>query len=260
VPVWRWDRWGRFPGDLVATLRELAELGVGFVSLTEALDLTTSTGRALAVMLAVFAEFEKDILRERVRAGLAHARQNGKKLGRPQTAALQSRQVRKLHRAGISKAAIADSCESVAHPCAVFSQRRTIDNNIHYERLIHSIPQNLDRPVPSSWRYSWTLWVTARLGYLIGEKLFSFVQASEQRPEFAAELPVFIAEIRQLFTADEICEYLNHLEHTKYLAPQELDLETDDLDDEDDEEPWLDNPLMGAEELLRFCHIRQLLH
>ena len=105
--VWRLDRWGRSLADLVATLQELERLGVGFVSLTEALDLTTPSGRAMAGMLAVFAEFEREILRERVRAGLAQARQNGKRLGRPVTAALHADQVRKLHRAGISKAAIA---------------------------------------------------------------------------------------------------------------------------------------------------------
>ena len=54
-----------------------------------------------------FAEFEREILRERVRAGLAHARQNGKRLGRPVTVGLQADQVRKLHRAGVSKAEIA---------------------------------------------------------------------------------------------------------------------------------------------------------
>lgn len=64
--------------DLTATLQELEHLGVGFVSLTEALDLTTPAGRAMAGLLAVFAEFERDILRERVRAGLARAQQNGK--------------------------------------------------------------------------------------------------------------------------------------------------------------------------------------
>jgi putative DNA-invertase from lambdoid prophage Rac len=61
----------------------------------------------MAGLLAVFVEFERDILRERVRSGLAHARQNGKKLGRPITAGLHIAQVRKLHRAGISKAKIA---------------------------------------------------------------------------------------------------------------------------------------------------------
>jgi DNA invertase Pin-like site-specific DNA recombinase len=72
------------------TLQELDHLGVGFVSLTEALDLTTPLGRAMAGLLAVFAEFEREILRERVRAGLAHARQNGQTLGRPVTAGLQA--------------------------------------------------------------------------------------------------------------------------------------------------------------------------
>lgn len=71
VVVWRLDRWGCSLPDLVVTLRELIELGIGFVSLTEALDLTTPTGRAMAGMLAVFAEFEREVLRERVRAGIA---------------------------------------------------------------------------------------------------------------------------------------------------------------------------------------------
>src|ERR1700733_1778868 len=100
VLVWRLDRWGRSVADLVSTLQELQHLGVGFVSLTEALDLTTPAGRAMAGLLSVFAEFEREILRERVRAGLAQARQNGKTLGRPLSAALQSKAVRKLYRTG----------------------------------------------------------------------------------------------------------------------------------------------------------------
>jgi putative DNA-invertase from lambdoid prophage Rac len=107
VLVWRLDRWGRSVTDLLATLQELEHLGVGFVSLTEALDLTTPAGRAMAGLLAVFAAFEREILGERVRAGLAHARANGKRLGRPLTAALQSDQVHKLRRADLSKSEIA---------------------------------------------------------------------------------------------------------------------------------------------------------
>src|SRR5436309_14772251 len=106
VLVWRLDRWGRSVADLLATLQELQHLGVGFVSLTEALDLTTPAGRAMAALLAVFAEFEREILRE-LSAGLAHARQNGQTLGRPVTAGLQADKARKLHRAGVSKAEIA---------------------------------------------------------------------------------------------------------------------------------------------------------
>src|ERR1017187_190947 len=107
VLVWRLDRWGRSVAGLLATLQELAPLGGGVVSLTEPLDLTTPAGRAMAALLAVFAEFEREILRERVRAGLAHARQNGRKLGRPATAAAHAGEIRRLHRAGVAKAEIA---------------------------------------------------------------------------------------------------------------------------------------------------------
>src|ERR1700744_47917 len=99
VLVWRLDRWGRSVADLLATLQELEHLGVGFVSLTEALDLTTPAGRAMAGLLAVFAAFEREILGERTRAGLAHARENGKRLGRPATAAVHATEIRKLYRA-----------------------------------------------------------------------------------------------------------------------------------------------------------------
>jgi DNA invertase Pin-like site-specific DNA recombinase len=62
ILVWRLDRWGRSLRDLVTTLEELSELRVSFVSLTEALDLTTSTGRAMAGMIAVFAQFEVRVI------------------------------------------------------------------------------------------------------------------------------------------------------------------------------------------------------
>jgi putative DNA-invertase from lambdoid prophage Rac len=111
VLVWRLDRWGRSVTDLLATLQELEHLGVGFVSLTEALDLTTPAGRAMAGLLVIFAEFEREILRERTRAGLAQAGLNGKRLGRPETAGLQAAEIRKLYRAGASKSEIARRLE-----------------------------------------------------------------------------------------------------------------------------------------------------
>ena len=107
VLVRRLDGWGRSVTDLLTTLQELEHLGVGFVSLTEALDLTTPAGRAMAGLLAIFAEFEREILRERTRAGLAHAREIGKRLGRLATAAVHAAEIRKLHRAGIRKSEIA---------------------------------------------------------------------------------------------------------------------------------------------------------
>ena len=107
VVVWRLDRWGRSLPDLVVTLRELTELGVGFVFLTEALDLTTPTGRAMAGMVAVFAEFEREILRERVRAGIAQARKEGRPHGRPRTASLKANEVIRLKDERVSHSEIA---------------------------------------------------------------------------------------------------------------------------------------------------------
>src|ERR1700740_2350775 len=107
VLVWRLDRWGRSVPDLVSSLQELIALGVGFISLTEALDLTTPTGRAMAGLLAVFAEFEREILPEAVRAGLLHARREGKRLGRPPSVIHKAAEARKLFGTGFSKSEIA---------------------------------------------------------------------------------------------------------------------------------------------------------
>jgi hypothetical protein len=92
---------------LVTTLQELTALQVGFVSLSEALDLTTPSGRALAGMLAVFTEFERDILRDRVKAGIAQARKEGRPHGRPPTITKHSSEVRRLFQEGVSKREIA---------------------------------------------------------------------------------------------------------------------------------------------------------
>jgi putative DNA-invertase from lambdoid prophage Rac len=107
VLVWKLDRWGRSLTDLIASLEELTELGVGFVSLTEALDLTTSTGRAMMGMIAVFAQFERELIRERVRAGIAEAKRKGVAIGRPRTSDEHADQVRKLYRKTKSKSEVA---------------------------------------------------------------------------------------------------------------------------------------------------------
>ena len=78
ILVWKLDRFGRSLADLVTTLNELREIGVVFVSLTESLDFSTPSGRAMAGMLSTFAEFERDIIHERVKAGIASAREKGK--------------------------------------------------------------------------------------------------------------------------------------------------------------------------------------
>lgn len=107
IVVWKLDRWGRSVADLVGTLNELTTIGVTFVSLTEALDLGTPTGRLTAGMLALIAEFERDVLRERVIAGMAHARSKGKHLGRPPVSEERTDEVLDLHQQNVSKAEIA---------------------------------------------------------------------------------------------------------------------------------------------------------
>jgi putative DNA-invertase from lambdoid prophage Rac len=70
--------------------------------------MTTPTGRAMAGMLSVFAEFEREILRERVKAGIAQARSKGTTLGRPKSAAKKTAEIRRLyHKEGLTKSEIA---------------------------------------------------------------------------------------------------------------------------------------------------------
>lgn len=82
VVTWRLDRLGRSLSHLVTVLNELTSLGIAFVSLGEAIDMTTPAGRLQAHILSAMAEFERERIRERVRAGIARARKSGKRLGR----------------------------------------------------------------------------------------------------------------------------------------------------------------------------------
>jgi DNA invertase Pin-like site-specific DNA recombinase len=107
VLVWRLDRWGRSLHDVVTSLQELIHAGVAFVSVSESIDLTTPTGKAMAGMIAVFAEFERDILRQRVLAGMAEARKRGKVFGRPATARAKAEKIERLFSEGLSKHEIA---------------------------------------------------------------------------------------------------------------------------------------------------------
>ncbi|MBL8179996.1 MAG: recombinase family protein [Blastocatellia bacterium] len=107
VLVWKLDRFGRSLVDLVTSLNELRELGVVFVSITESLDFSTPSGRAMAGMLSTFAEFERDMVRERVIAGIANSRAKGKPHGRPRTASLKKDEIRKLKTDGLNNSQIA---------------------------------------------------------------------------------------------------------------------------------------------------------
>jgi DNA invertase Pin-like site-specific DNA recombinase len=107
VVVWKLDRWGRSVIDLATTVLELHECNVQFISLTDHFDVGTPAGRLLLNVLASVAEFERDLIRERVRAGVARARARGELLGRPRTARCHSAEVERLHREGMNQTAIA---------------------------------------------------------------------------------------------------------------------------------------------------------
>ncbi len=113
VLVYKLDRWGRSLADLVTTLQELTELGVAFVSLSDAIGMSTPSGRAFAGMLSVFASFERDLIRDRVRSGLERARKAGTQFGRPAPspkgwpAQEHAARIRELAAQGVSKRGIA---------------------------------------------------------------------------------------------------------------------------------------------------------
>src|SRR5690349_21158711 len=81
--VWRLDRLGRSLKHLIAVVAELAERGIGFKSLTEQIDTTTSGGKLVFHVFGALAEFERELIQERTHAGLAAARARGRVGGRP---------------------------------------------------------------------------------------------------------------------------------------------------------------------------------
>ena len=86
VLVWKFDRFARSLKHLIESLDEFSALGIDFISLTEGIDTTTSVGQLLFHIAGAVAQFERDLIAERVRAGMAHARAMGKRIGRPRAA------------------------------------------------------------------------------------------------------------------------------------------------------------------------------
>jgi DNA invertase Pin-like site-specific DNA recombinase len=83
VVVYRYDRFAGSLRQLVNALEEFRSLGIDFVSLHEGVDTSTPNGRLVFGIFATIAEFERELIRDRVRSGLASARAKGKRLGRP---------------------------------------------------------------------------------------------------------------------------------------------------------------------------------
>ena len=99
--VWKLDRFARSLKQLVNALAEMEALGIAFVSLRDNLDLSTPSGRLMFQIIGAMAEFERALIQERVRAGLRHARTQGKRLGRPGVI-VEAKRIRELRAQGAS--------------------------------------------------------------------------------------------------------------------------------------------------------------
>jgi DNA invertase Pin-like site-specific DNA recombinase len=110
--VWKLDRLGRSLKDLIETITALHQRQIGFKSLTENIDTTTSGGKLIFHIFGALAEFERDIIRERTHAGLQAARARGRKGGRPKS--LTPKQVAMAHQLYADKThSIEDICRTL---------------------------------------------------------------------------------------------------------------------------------------------------
>ena len=108
VLVWKFDRFARSLKHLIESLDEFNALGIDFISLTEGVDTTTPAGQLLFHIVGAVVQFERELIAERVRAGMAHARAMGKRIGRPR-AIVDVEAVSKLREGGRSLREIAVS-------------------------------------------------------------------------------------------------------------------------------------------------------
>lgn len=106
VVVYRYDRFARSLRQLVNALEEFRGLGIDFVSLHEGVDTSTPNGRLVFGIFATIAEFERELIRDRVRSGIAAAREKGKRIGRPRVVVDVTR-IAALRKQGLSWASIA---------------------------------------------------------------------------------------------------------------------------------------------------------
>jgi len=106
VLVWRFDRFARSTKHLILALEEFRNLGIDFVSYQENIDTSSPLGSAIFTIISAVAQLERDIIAERVKAGLRRAKENGKKLGRPR-ATVDTEKIHWLRSKGLSLRAIA---------------------------------------------------------------------------------------------------------------------------------------------------------
>jgi DNA invertase Pin-like site-specific DNA recombinase len=126
--VWKLDRLSRSLSDMLQILKRLEEIGASFRSLTESIDTSTPAGRMMMQMLGSFAEFEREMIRERTRLGLARARVEGRVGGRRHSLTLrQQSHAREMIDAGKSQTEVAQLFRvSPATICRLVAERRVL--------------------------------------------------------------------------------------------------------------------------------------
>lgn len=102
VLVWKLDRLSRSLKDLITTLDELGHLGIDFISYDNKIDTSSPTGKLVFQVIGAVAEFERNIISERVKAGLRNAKRNGKRLGRPPVSQMVIEKAKQLRSEGLS--------------------------------------------------------------------------------------------------------------------------------------------------------------
>src|SRR4051794_3560024 len=128
--VWKLDRLGRSLKDLITRIKELNDRKIGFKSLTENIDTTTSGGKLIFHIFGALAEFERDIIKERTNAGLAAARARGKRGGRPK--ALTPEKIK------LARRLYADTSTSVAEICKMLGiSRHTLQRYVKKKRKLN---------------------------------------------------------------------------------------------------------------------------
>ena len=126
VVVWKLDRWARGSTELILEIEEMCgKHGANFISVTDNIDLNTASGKLMFQILSCFAEFERNLISERTKIGIAEARRKGKKLGRP----FGSKDGKKRKRSGYiiaqaKKSQRVDAVSGVFNPLDVYIDRR----------------------------------------------------------------------------------------------------------------------------------------
>ena len=129
VLVWRFDRFARSTKHLITALEEFRHLGIDFISYQENIDTSSPLGKAIFVIVGAISELERNIIMERVRAGLKRAKENGRILGRPKRLDLDVKELQKMR--DIEKLSFRQIAKRVkASPGSVFkSLRKSVAGN-----------------------------------------------------------------------------------------------------------------------------------